>query len=233
MNVRSIYKEIQGQFTKIKGIQQVLEVKYRQLYRRDPLRDKEIAQLAFLVKNTYMRFESLMQESDAKRRLKEREERYDLNLQRLRCPWFHVRENLVTLVSRAHHLYQLSYKGRVKSEISNRRQEGGRRSLSLFVVSGEGALLDSLELRLRLREYDIKERYDQRQLRGVLTHLKEVDPPEVERVIRRLAGQEESSRFKIIHCLIRSPSDLEKDVLGTAENVLQEMVEGDVKSLLF
>lgn len=41
-DVRQTYKEIQDQLTKIRGVNQLLEAKYRQYYRRDSLRDREI-----------------------------------------------------------------------------------------------------------------------------------------------------------------------------------------------
>jgi hypothetical protein len=41
-DIRESYKEIQNRLTEIKAIQQLLQAKYRQYYRRNPQRDKEI-----------------------------------------------------------------------------------------------------------------------------------------------------------------------------------------------
>jgi len=41
-DVRQAYKEIQDQLTKIRGVNQLLEGKYRQYYCRDPMRDREM-----------------------------------------------------------------------------------------------------------------------------------------------------------------------------------------------
>src|SRR5512139_403555 len=56
-DIRKTYKEIQDQLTKIRGVNQLLEGKYRQYYRRDPLRDEEISEFGFLAKNLYTRFD--------------------------------------------------------------------------------------------------------------------------------------------------------------------------------
>jgi len=58
--------------------------------------------------------------------------------------------------------------------IQNRLVENELRSLSLFLVAGEGGVIDSLQTRMRLREHDIKERYAKDQIRGALTHLRKI-----------------------------------------------------------
>src|SRR4030066_1437546 len=62
---RQTYKKIQDQLTKISGARQLLEGKYRQYYRRNYQREKEIMQIAFLAKSLYLTFE----EMEAKRKL--------------------------------------------------------------------------------------------------------------------------------------------------------------------
>jgi len=68
-DIRKTYKEIQDQLTKIRGVNQLLEGKYRQYYRRDSRRDKEIMEFGFLAKNLYSKFECTLQEIKAKRKL--------------------------------------------------------------------------------------------------------------------------------------------------------------------
>ena len=87
-DIRQTYKEIQDQLTKISGVKQLLEGKYRQYYRRDSQRDREIMEFAFLAKSLYLKFESTLQEIEAKRRLRDKEEHLEAHRQRIPFPWF-------------------------------------------------------------------------------------------------------------------------------------------------
>src|SRR4030065_2416342 len=57
--IRESYKGIRDRLVEIKSIQQLLQTKYRQLYHRDAVRDKEIVEFEFLSKNIYSKFEDL------------------------------------------------------------------------------------------------------------------------------------------------------------------------------
>ena len=67
--IRGAYKEIRDRLTEIRSIQQLLQTKYRQFYHRDPTRDKEITEFDFLVKNAYSKFEYVLKQVDAKKKL--------------------------------------------------------------------------------------------------------------------------------------------------------------------
>ena len=56
-DIRQTYKKIQDQLTKISGARQLVEGKYRQYYNRDSHREREIAEIAFLAKSLYLKFE--------------------------------------------------------------------------------------------------------------------------------------------------------------------------------
>src|SRR5512136_2053817 len=71
---RQTYKKIQDQLTKISGAKQLLEGKYRQYYRRDYQRERQIMEIAFLAKSLYQTFEYILQEIEAKKKLKDRGE---------------------------------------------------------------------------------------------------------------------------------------------------------------
>jgi len=219
IGVRKTYKEIQDQLTKINGVHQLLEGKYKQYYRRDSQRDKEIMEFGFLAKNLYSKFECALQEIEAKRKL---------NL----FAWFQSRHNQIVLLRNLRSLYTLDYKTQSDLECEQRREviQNGLRSISLFILSGEATWIDHLQSRMRLREYDIKERYTRGELRGALTHLREISTSEVERVIRRFTDSSEFSMLKCLLFSIQSQKDLEKEILGTAENVLQAMAEGEVRT---
>ena len=175
VDIRQTYKEIQDQLTKIRGIHQLLESKYRGYYRRDSEREREIMEFAFLAKSLYSKFEYTLQEIEVKRKLRDGGEHVLAHLQRLPFAWFHSEENRIILLRNLRDLRKLDYKIWSDSESAQRRRIiwDGPRSVSLFTLSGEETLIDTLESRMRLREYDIKERLTREELRGALTHLRE------------------------------------------------------------
>jgi hypothetical protein len=232
-DVRQTYKEIQDQLTKIRGVHQLLEGKYRQYYHRDSQRDKEIFEFGFLVKSLYSKFEYTLLEIEAKKGLRDRREPLEAPLHRIPFAWFHSRENQIILLQNLRSLYELDYKTPSNLEYVQRRLviRDGKRSISLFVFSGEATLIDHLQSRMQLREYDIKERFAKAELRGALTHLREVSPSEAERVIRRFMDSGEFPKLKCLLLPIQSHKDLEKEVLSKAENILHRMGDGEVKIL--
>ena len=231
-DVRQTYKEIQDQLTKIRGVNQLLESKYRQYYRQDPQRDKEIFESAFLAKCLYSKFECTLQEIEAKKNLRDKKEPLGAPI-RMPLAWFHSNENQTILLQNLRGLYELDYKTLSDLECVQKRVviQNGKRSVSLFILSGEVTSIDHLQSRMRLREYDIKERFTKDELRGALTHLREVSPSEAEKVIRRFTESSEFSRLKCLLLSIQSQKDLEKEILGSTENILQVMAEGEVRTL--
>lgn len=233
LDIRKTYKEIQDQLTKIKEIQQLLQGKYRQYYRRDSLRDKEILEFGFLAKNCYLRFEYTLKEIEARKRLRERERPLQVYDRGEPFLWFRSKENQVMLLKNLQNLNDLGYEISSSFEVEERREvlHNRLRSLSLFVFSGDVRYIDDLQSRMRLREYDIKERYDRDELRGVLTHLRGISLSEAERVIRRFKERDELSKLKCLLFSIQSQKDLKKEVLDSAEKILHAMGEGEVKTL--
>jgi hypothetical protein len=220
IGIRKSYKEIQDYLTKMKGVHQLLEAKYRQYYRRDSQRDKEIMEFGFLAKNLYSKFECALEEIEAKGKLTP-------------FAWFHSRENQVILLQNLRSLYELDYKTPSGLEYAQRRVviRNGLRSISLFILSGEVTRIDHLQSCMQLREHDIKEHHRKGELRGALTHLREISPSEVERVMRRFMDSSEFSDLKCLLLSIQSRKDLEKKILGTAKEILHGMEEGEVKTL--
>ncbi len=222
IDIRQTYKEIQDQLTKIRGIHQLLESKYRGYYRRDSDREREIVEFAFLAKSLYSKFEYALLENEAKRKVRDGEEHAAAHGRRLPFMWFHSEENQTILLRNLRDLYELDYKVWLDLERAQRRRIiwDGMRSISLFTLSGEETLIDKLQSRIHLREHDIKERLTREELRGALTHLREISLSEVETVLRRFADAGEFSKLRCQLFRIRSQRDLEKDVLGLAENRL-------------
>ena len=231
-DVRQTYKEIQDQLTKIRGVNQLLESKYRQYYRRDSLRDREIIEFAFLAKSLYSKFECTLQGIEAKKNLRDKKEPLGAPI-RMPLAWFQSNENQIILLQNLRSLYELDYKTLSDLEYVQKRVviQNGKRSISLFILSGEATLIDHLQSHMRLREYDIQERFTRDELRGALTHLREVSPSEAEKVIRRFTESSEFSKLKCLLLSIQSQKDLEKGILGSTENILQVMAEGEVRTL--
>jgi hypothetical protein len=231
-DIRQTYKQIQDQLTKIRGVNQLLETRYRQYYHRDPKRARETMEFAFLAKSLYFKFEYTLQEIEVKRKLREGEEHFEAYRQRIPFPWFHSQGNQIILLRNLRSLYELDYKTPSDLECEQKREviRNGMRSVSLFVLSGEVSLIDNLQSRMRLREYDITERYKEDEVRGALTHLREISLSEVERLIRRFTDSSEFLKLKCLFLTIQSQKDLEKEILGSAENVLHVMGAGEVKT---
>jgi hypothetical protein len=232
-DIRQTYKEIQDQLTKIRGIQQLLESKYRGHYRRDSDREREIVEFAFLAKSLYSKFEYTLQEIGAKRKLRDGGKPVGAYRQRLPFPWFHSEENQIILLRNLRDLRELDYEACIDSEQAQRRRIiwNGERSVSLFSLSGEATLIDVLQSRMRLREYDIKERLTKEELRGALTHLREISLSEVETVLRRFTDEGEFSKLRCRLFTVQSREDLEKEILSSAGNTLHRHPQDTSPSL--
>jgi hypothetical protein len=230
---RQTYKKIQDQLTKISGAKQLLEGKYRQYYRRDYQRDREIMEIAFLAKNLYLTFEYTMQEIEAKSKLKNRGDHVEVYHPRTPFLWFQSPGNQIVLLRNLEKLRELDYETRFGLGFERRREliRNDMRSISLFALSGEVTLLDDLQSRMRLREYDIVERYTEEEFRGALTHLREISPPEVQKVIRRFADSSEFLKIKCLLLSIQSQKDLKKEIVHSTENILNVMELGEVRVL--
>ena len=234
-DIRKIYVGINDQLTKIRGISQLLESRYRQYYRRDHIRDRELLEFGALSKKLYTRFEALLQEIEAKGKLADKEDEPEMGNRRVSSQWFRSMENQTLLLGNLRSLYTLDYIYRtgpgVDAERKRRVIEDKLRSLSLFILSGEGGVIDALESRMRLREYDIKERYAKGELRGALTHLREISTTEVEGVIKRYIDTKEVPSLKCLHLWVQSQEDLGKETFGSADAILKGMGGGEVRTL--
>jgi hypothetical protein len=232
-DIRQTYKKIQDQLAKISGAKQLLEGKYRQYYRRDHQREREIMGFAFLAKSLYLKFEYTLQEIEAKSKLKGREEYFEAHRQQIPFPWFQSKENQIILLRNLHSLNELDYKTKFELGFERRREviQNGMRSISLFALLGEITLIDTLQSRMRFREYDITERYKEDEFRGALTHLREISPSEVQKVINRFADTSEFLKLKCLLLRIQSQKDLKKETVRSTENNLQLMGEGEVRVL--
>jgi hypothetical protein len=229
VDIREMYKEIRTRLTEIKAIEQLLQGKYRQYYHRDSMRDKEIMELGFVVKNCYSKFEYTLMQIEAIKRLKESSQKMDHPSEPLQ--WFHAKENQVALINNLRILKELDYETTPEKIGMERREVVGSRTLTLFLFSGDPLSLDHLQSRIQLREHDLLERYGQKEIRGVLVHLKKVNPPEVERVFHRMMENSDMKKLKCLLMPIQSAKDLEGNVLNLIHSTLQQMMEGELRTI--
>jgi hypothetical protein len=104
------------------------------------------------------------------------------------------------------------------------------RSLTLFIFKGNVRSISNLQSHMQLREHDILERYDEDELRGILTHLREIQPFEVESIFDRLKQVEGYSELKCLLVPIRGQRDLGVDLAGLVEKTISEMAPGELKA---
>ncbi len=231
INIREIYKEIQDRLAEIKAIQQLLQGKYRQYYWRNILRDKEIMEFEIITKYCNSKFEYILMQIEARKMLREKEPLPKVDHQRKSFQWFSSKENQVTFIKNLRILMELDYEPTPEVIGEERREMTGERTLTLFLFNGDSHSLDKLQSQIRLREHDIIERLDRNELRGVMTHLRKADSSEVEKIFQHFM---ESRGFTELKCLllpIYSQKDLEVDVSSLINTTLQEMKEGEVKTI--
>jgi hypothetical protein len=236
VDIREIYKEIQNRLKEIKAVEQLLHGKYRQYYHRDSLRDREIMEIGFVAKNCYSKVEHTLMQKQAqeKAEVREREQAFQIDQKSFFFQWFRSEENQVTLLRNLRILNELDYERLSDLEGQERREviQNRLRSLTLFVLSGEKEFIDEFQSQIRLREHDSIERYDRNELRGVLTHLREINPSELEKIFKRLMETKGFSKLKCLLLPIHSQKDLKEEIPDLMKTTLQKMTEGEVKTLL-
>ncbi len=229
IDIREMYKEIRSRLSEVKAIEQLLHGKYRQYYKRDSMRDKEIMEFGFIAKNCYSKFEYTMMQIEAVKRLKEHSP--DAEPPGEPFQWFHSEENRIALIKNLRLLTELDYEPAPEGVTEERRDRVGSRSLTLFLFSGDSLSLDHLQSQIRLREHDIIERYGQEEIRGVLAHLRKIDPPEVEKMFQKFMESKALTKLKCLLLPIYSTKDLEGDLFHLIKTTLQQMAGGELKTV--
>jgi hypothetical protein len=231
VDIREIHKEIQNRFKEIRAIQQLLQGKYRQFCRRDPLRDKNLLELGFVTKTTFSRFEEQIKLFTDKQKAREREKAAAAGQKEKLIQWFNSREKQIMLLRKMRTLRELDYTPMPGGWVDERRGLEGVRSLTLFLVWGEALALDSLQGEMHLREHDLIERYQEDELRGVLAHLREVEPAEIEKVFRGFFEKAGLSNLKCLLIPVHPKEEIDLERMGLAAEVLKEMNVGEVRTL--
>ncbi len=229
VDIREMYKEIRNRLTEIKAVEQLLQGKYRQHYRRDSVRDKEIMEFGFVVKNCYSKFEYTMVQIETIKRLKEHPAK--ANPPDAPLPWFRSKENQVAFTKNLRVLAELDYELPPEKIGEERRDLVGNRTLTLFLFGGDSASLDQLQSQIQFREHDIIERYSPEEIRGVLAHLRKVDVSDLEKKFQQFLESKGLSKLKCLLLPIQSSKDLEGHLLSSIKAALHEMAEGKTRTL--
>ena len=229
VDIREMYKEIRNRLTEIKAVEQLLQGKYRQHYRRDSVRDKEIMEFGFIAKNCYSKFEYTMVQIEAIKRLKEHPAKADHPGEPLQ--WFRSEENRVAFIKNLRMLTELDYEPTPKKIGEERRDLTGSRTLTLFLIIGDSSSLDQLQSQIRFREHDILERYSPEEVRGVLAHLRKVDSIEMEKKFQQFMESKGLVKLKCLLLPVESSKDLEGDLLKLIKAALHEMAQGELRTL--
>jgi hypothetical protein len=229
VDIREMYKEIRNRLTEIKAVEQLLQGKYRQHYRRDSVREKKIMEFGFIAKNCYSKFEYTMVQIEALRRLKEHPAKADHPGEPLQ--WFRSNENRVAFIKNLRILTELDYEPTPEKIGEERRDLAGSRTLTLFLIIGDSTSLNLFQSQIQFREHDILERYSPEEVRGVLAHLRKVDPVEMEKKFRQIMESKGLVKLKCLLLPIHSSKDLEGDLLKLIKAALHEMAEGELRIL--
>jgi DNA repair exonuclease SbcCD ATPase subunit len=229
VDIREMYKEIQSRLKEIKAIEQLLQGKYRQYYHRDSLLSKEIMEFGFIAKNCYTKFEYTMVQIESIKRLKEHAPKVDHPAEHLQ--WFHSKENQVAFIKNLNPLMELDYDPPPEEIGEERRDTAGSRTFTLFLFSGDSLSLDQLQSQIQFREHDTIERYSPEEIRGVLAHLKKVDPIEVEKKFQQVMESQGLTELKCLLLPIHSSKDLKRDLLKLIKTALHEMTQGELRTL--
>jgi len=240
-DIREIYKEIRERLSEAKAIQQLLKGKYRQYVRSSPTRDKELTELGFLAKTCYSKFEYTLLQIQTKERAKlkgapKEGERPPKASEQPPFQWFQSNENEAIFLQEVEIMKDLG-QGAPSLVANGERREipkeagPGGLGLTLFVIKGDPLALDELRPQVQLREQDILERYNKEELRGVLTHLREINPSEIESILQRSMKNDRFSTLKCLVVRVESQEVLTHALLERIERTLGEMAAGETKSL--
>ena len=232
IEIPDIYREIRTRLKETQAVQSLLETRYSLYARNEPERDKEIRELDLNVGIYFSKFLRALKESLGEKESAGREKLLGPEEEAPYFHWFHNEENLVKFLRNVRILDELDYE-MAPAWVRERREvtKDKPRSLTLFIFKGDVQSIDDLESRMQLREHDILERYDKDELRGILTHLREIHPSEVERIFDRLKEVKGYSELKCLLIPIRGERDLGVDLPGLVEKAIKEMAPGELRTL--
>ncbi len=227
------YREIRARLKETQAVQSLLKTRYPLYARNESERDKEIRELDLNVGNYFSKFLRVLKQSLGERESVGREKPLGPEEEAPHFHWFRNQENLVKFLRNVRILDELNYE-MAPAWVRERREvaKDKPRSLTLFIFKGNAQSITELQSHMQLREHDILERYDEDELRGILTHLREIQLSDVERIFNRLKEVEGYSELKCLLIPIRGEKDLAVDLAGLVQKTIREMAPGELKTLL-
>jgi hypothetical protein len=230
--IPDIYREMRTRLKETQTVQSLLRARYSSYATKDPERDKEMRELDLNAGIYFSRFLHVLRQGPGEKESVGKEKLLGSEKEAPHFHWFRNQENLVKLLRNVRILDELDYE-MVPAWVKEKRQvtKGKPRSLTLFILKGNGQAIAEVQSRMHLREHDIVERYDQDELRGILTHLREIQLFEVERIFDRLKELRGYSELKCLLIPIRGQRDLEVDLADLVEKTVREMAPGELRTL--
>jgi hypothetical protein len=227
------YREIRTRLKETHAVQSFLKTRYPLYARNEPERDEEIRALDLNVGSYFSKFLRVLKQRLEKKESVGREKPLGPEEEAPHFHWFRNQENLVKFLRNVRILDELNYE-MAPAWVRERREvaKDKPRSLTLFIFKGNAQSITELQSHMQLREHDILERYDEDELRGILTHLREIQPSDVERIFNRLKEVEGYSELKCLLIPIRGEKDLGVDLAGLVQKAIREMAPGELKTLL-
>ena len=233
IEIPETYREIRTRLRETQAVQSLLKTIYPLYSGNEPGRDEEIRELDLNVGSYFSKFLRVLKQSLGERESVGREKPLGPEEEAPHFHWFRNQENLVKFLRNVRILDVLNYE-MAPAWVRDRREvaKDKPRSLTLFIFKGNAQSITELQSHMQLREHDILERYDEDELRGILTHLREIQPSDVERIFNRLKEVEGYSELKCLLIPIRGEKDLGVDLAGLVQKAIKEMAPGELKTLL-
>jgi len=232
MEIPETYREIQSRLKEIRAIQQLLRAKYFLYARKDPRRDKEITDLGHTAHAAFSKFTHTVKQLETEGWAEAEQPVSQEDHKGGPFVFFLDEENQVMFLKNWRILNELDYSP-TPSKVEEKRvvSTDKPRSLTLFVFRGDPKFIDELQSRMVLREHDVVERHAPEELRGILTHLREIQPEEVEKIFERFKQSKGYSKLKCLLVPVQSQKDYEGDVVSLMKSAFDEMTDGEVKTL--
>ena len=222
-----IKNEIDYILKEIYSIQSLLRGKYKNYAPRKPIRDKKIAEIAFQLKKDYNKFIELFYVITKQKKLQE-VPTYK-RPQAEEKPFKQI-ENQLKFTTVIKLLNELSYDK--PENLKEKRIEQPIRDAYFIIVQGDRYGLDSISTNIKLREYDVIERYSKIELRLLITNLQKVEPEVIKKVLSRILLKRGGPEIKIVMYRIASDKDIKRDFVQRMKIKLSRIKQGEIELIL-
>jgi len=140
--------------------------------------------------------------------------------------WLRIDDNSLAFTINARLLDELEYEPSLPGELPRVVQQTGR-GFTLFTLRGPATALDSIMPCFKLRQHDIVERFSATEIRGVLTHLRQISLGDTRHIFDQLLA----SRFTDVKCVLvglHSPDRLDEHFQQCIDRTVEDMPAGEI-----